>query len=90
VRGILDLGSITPEEFEEAFRRWQPTLRRLGPEEVAGAVLQAVRPGVIAEVNGDGYQSVRFTVRPKTVRRVVRQALGPRQVAIVEAMPILL
>jgi hypothetical protein len=90
VSGIVALDAITPEEFIKGFARWEPMLRRLGPEEVAGAVLQAVRPGVIAPVDCGGYQSVRFTVRPKTVRRVVRQAVGPRQVAIVEAMPILL
>ena len=46
MRGIVALGSITSEEFAEAFSRWQPTLRRIGPEEVAGVVFEAVRPGV--------------------------------------------
>jgi hypothetical protein len=37
------LDAITPEEFGAAFRRWQPTMRRIGPEEVADVVLEAVR-----------------------------------------------
>src|SRR3954468_20124530 len=46
LRGVVNLDAITSEEFEEAFRRWGPDLRRIGPEEVAGVVFEAVRPGV--------------------------------------------
>src|SRR3954469_15274183 len=81
VRGVVALDAITPEEFIEGFARWEPMLRRLGPEEVSGAVLQAVRPGVIAEVEGGGYRSVKCAVKSRTVRRVVRQPPGPPQVA---------
>ena len=63
VSGIVALDAITPEEFEEAFRRWEPMLRRLGPEEVADEVYGALRPGVIAETAGSGYQSVRLSIR---------------------------
>jgi hypothetical protein len=87
VRGIVALGSITPEEFEEAFGRWEPSLRRIAPEEVGGVVFEAVRPGVVAAVDRCGYQTIRFTVRPKTVRRVIRP---PSPVALIEGMPILL
>ena len=72
VRGIVSLDAVTREEFVEAFSRWQPTLRRTGPEEVACVVFEAVRPGVVAAVDRVGYQTIRFTVRPKTVRRVFR------------------
>jgi hypothetical protein len=88
VRGVVNLDAITSEEFEEAFGRWGPDLRRIDPDEVAGAVLEAVRPGVIAEVDRGGYQRVRFTLRPKSVR-VVRPPPGLRQVVAVEAMPLL-
>ena len=43
------------EEFTEAFARWGPRLRRIGPEEVAGVVFEAIRPGVIAKVDRGGY-----------------------------------
>jgi hypothetical protein len=43
IRGVVALDAITPEEFGAAFRRWQPTMRRIGPEEVADVVLEAVR-----------------------------------------------
>ena len=89
MRGILHLDAITSKELTDAFSRWQPTLRRIGPEEVAEEVYAALRPGVIAKVDGGGYQRVRFTVRPKTVRCVFRPPLGLRQVAAVEAMPLL-
>ena len=90
VRGIVSLDAVAPKEFEHAFRRWEPTLRRIGPEEVADAVYEAVRPGVVAEVDGRGYQSGRFTVKPKTVRCVVRPPLRLGEVAVVEPMPLLL
>ena len=61
LRGVVSLDAVTPDEFEEAFGRWEPSLRRIGPEEVADVVLKAVRPQVIAQVDGGGYQSVRFT-----------------------------
>jgi hypothetical protein len=44
---------------------------------------------VIAQVEGGGYQRVRFTVRPKTVRCVVQPLLGLQEVAI-EPMPLFL
>jgi hypothetical protein len=88
VRGVGALGSITPKEFASEFSRWHPILRRIGPEEVAGVVFEAVRPGVVAEVGAGGYQAVRFTVRPKTVRCVVRPPLGLQEVAI-QPMPLL-
>jgi hypothetical protein len=91
VRGIVALGSITPEEFIEAFRWSGPSLRRIGPEEVAGVVFEAVRPGVVAEVEGrGGYQTVRFTVRPSraTPTTRARPASAPRKV--IEPMPILI
>jgi hypothetical protein len=90
VRGIVALGSITPEEFTQVFSRWQPTLRRIGREEVAEVVLAAVRPDVIAEVDLGGYQTIRFTVSPKTVRRVFRPPIRSEPVALIEAMPVLL
>ena len=90
VRGIVALGSITSGEFTEAFGRWEPSLRRIGPEEVAGVVFEAVRPGVVAAVDRGGYQTVRFTVRPKTVRCVVRPPLGLQPVVAIEPMPLLL
>jgi hypothetical protein len=61
VRGVVCLGSITSEEFIQAFSRWQPTLRRIGEEEHADEVYAAVRPDVIAKVCG--YRSVRITIR---------------------------
>lgn len=88
IRGVVALDAIPPEEFGAAFRRWQPTMRRIGPEEVADVVLEAVRPDVIA---CGGYQSVRFTLRPKTVRHVARpRARGLGDVAIVDPMPLIL
>jgi hypothetical protein len=89
VRGVGALGSITPEEFIEAFSRWQPTLRRIAPEEVTDEVYAAMRPGVIAKVDGGEYLRARFTVRPKIVRCVVRPPLGLWEVAAVEPMPLL-
>jgi hypothetical protein len=88
VRGIVSLDAVTLEEFAEAFGRWEPSLRRVGPEEVAGVVLEAIRPGVIAKVDGGGYLRARLTVRPKTVRCVVRPPLGLQEVAI-HPMPLL-
>jgi hypothetical protein len=90
VRGIVALGSITPEECNEAFGRWEPDLRRIGPEEVAGVVLEVVRPGVVAMVDKGGYQAIRFTMMPKTVRRVIRPPVRYEPVTLIEAMPVLL
>jgi hypothetical protein len=90
VRGIVSLDGVAPKEFEHAFGRWERTMRRIGPEELAEVIYGAVRPGVIAEVDGGGYQSIRLTVRPKTVRRVARPPLGLGEVAIIEPMPLLL
>ena len=88
VRGIVSLDAVTLEEFAEAFSRWQPTLRRITEEELAEEVYTSVRPGVIADVEGGGYRSVRFTVRPKSVRYVVRPPPGLQEVAI-EPLPLL-
>jgi|tagenome__1003787_1003787.scaffolds.fasta_scaffold19546896_1 hypothetical protein len=44
VRGIVALGSITSEEFEEAFRRWEPDLKRIAEEELANEVYAAMGP----------------------------------------------
>jgi len=90
VRGVGALGSITPEEFASEFSRWHPILRRIGPEEVAGVVFEAVRPGVVAAADTGGYQTIRFTVGPKTVRRVFRPPVHSEPVALIEAMPVLL
>ncbi len=38
VRGVVNLDAITSEEFEEALGRWQPTLKRIGPERLADEV----------------------------------------------------
>jgi hypothetical protein len=84
VSGIVALDAITPEEFEEAFRRWEPMLRRLGPEEVADEVYGALRPGVIAETAGSGYQSVRLSIRA-TVR--ARRPASPRMRTAPEILP---
>ena len=84
-RGIVALDAITPEEFSEAFRRWEPTLKRIGPEEVADVVFEAMRPDVIAKVDGAGYQSVRFTV---TAKRRRRGGSGVAQVALIKPMPV--
>ena len=88
MRGIVALGSITLEEFSEAFSRWQPTLRRIAPAEVADEVYAAMRPGIVAALDRGGYQTVRFTVRPKTVRCVVRPPLGLK--VAIHPMPVLL
>ena len=90
VRGIVSLDAVTLEEFAEAFSRWRPSLRRIGSEEVAGVVVEAVRPGVVAAVDRGGYQTIRFTVRPKIVRRVIRAPVRPEPVALIPAMPVLL
>jgi hypothetical protein len=90
VRGVVALDAITPEEFEEAFRRWQPTMRGIAQEEVADVVLEPVRPGVIAEVNGAGYQTVRFTVRPRAVRHVSKTPVRRAALTPVEPMPVLM
>ena len=89
MRGIVVLDSITSEEFEEAFQRWTPTLRRIGPEEVAGVVFEAVRPGVIAEVDWGGYQTIRLTILA-TVR--ARRPASPRMstAPVIMPMPVLL
>jgi hypothetical protein len=89
VRGIVALDAITSEEFSEAFERWQPGLRKIGWEEVADAVLEAVRHGVIAQVDGAGYQTVRFTVRPRAVRPVSKTPVR-RAALTVEPMPVLM
>ena len=57
-------------------------------EEVVDVLYEAVRPSVIAELDGGGYQTIRFTVRPKSVRCVVRPPLGLQEVAI-HPMPLL-
>jgi hypothetical protein len=91
LRGVVSLDAVAPKEFEDAFARREPSLRRIGPEEVADVVLEAVRPDVIAQVDGGGHQSVRFTLRPKTVRHVARpRARGLGDVAIVDPMPLIL
>ena len=90
IRGVVALDAITETEFTEAFAGWKPTLRRIEPEEVADVVLEAVRPAVIAQVDGGGHQGVRFTLRPKTVRRVARPLRGLGDVAIVDPMPLIL
>jgi hypothetical protein len=90
VRGVVSLHAITKAEFEEATRRWGPTFRRIAEEELADEVYAALRPDIVAEGDGGGYQTIRFTVRPQRTIRAVRQPLGPRQVALIEPMPLLL
>jgi hypothetical protein len=89
VRGVVALDAVAPKEFEPAFRRWESTMRRIGPEQVADVVLEAVRPHVIAHVDGGGYRRVRFTVKPKArtsqARRVVRRECR----AEMEPMPVI-
>ncbi|MDF2970552.1 MAG: hypothetical protein K0R61_1002 [Microvirga sp.] len=90
VRGVVALDAIMAEEFEEAFRRWPPTMRRIAPEELADEVYAAVRPGVIAEANGGGYQKVRFTVRPRAVQPAVKRPVHRAALTPVEPMPVLM
>jgi hypothetical protein len=90
VRGVVALGSITLEEFSDAFGRWEPSLRRVGPEEVAGVVLEAIRPGVIAKVDGGGYLRARFTVRPNRATTTTRARPASARRKVIEPMPILL
>src|SRR3954469_17675508 len=75
VRGVVTLDAITPEEFIEAFARWEPGLKRIAEEELASGVYQALQPGVIAPVDCGGYQRVRLTIRA-TVR--TRRPASPR------------
>jgi hypothetical protein len=90
IRGVVALDAITPEEFEEAFGRWEPSLRRIEPGGLADDVYAAVRPGVIAQVDGAGYQTVRFTVRPRAVRPVSKTPVRRAAHHSIEPMPVLM
>ena len=63
-------------------------MRRIAPEEVADEVYAALRPAVIAEVDGGGYQIVRLTIRAtgKATRPSPRVLTAP----IIMPMPLLL
>jgi hypothetical protein len=87
VRGVVNLDAITSEEFTEAFARWEPSLRRIAGEELADEVYAVMRPGVIAEPTGRGYQSVRLTIRATV--RMTRPA-SPSMPTVILPMPVLL
>jgi hypothetical protein len=89
IRGVVALDAITKTEFNEAFGRSGPTLRRIGPEEIADEIYAAVRPGVVAEVDGGGYQSVRFTVKPKVRTSQARRVIRREYRAEIEPMPVI-
>jgi hypothetical protein len=89
LRGVVSLDAVTPDEFEEAFGRWEPSLRRIGPEEVADVVLEAARPDVIAHVDGGGYKRVRFTVKPKVRTSQARRVIRREYRAEIEPMPVI-
>jgi len=90
VRGIVALGSITPEEFSEAFARWEPRLRRIGPEELTDEVYAAMRPGVIAEAACGGYRSVRFRVKQKARTSRALPVIQRENVPEFAPMPVIL
>ena len=72
IRGIASLNSITEAEFADTFARSPITLRRIEPHDLRAEVHAAIRPGMIASLDGPGrYQPIKFTLWPK---RCVRQS----------------
>lgn len=92
MRGIVALGSVTPDEFLAVFSRWPTTLRSIAPSALRDEVYAIVQPSRLAfpELPPRRYQSLKFTIAPQ--RHAMRAPSRPEvQVAsrYLEPMPVL-
>jgi hypothetical protein len=76
MRGIVALGSVTPDEFLEVFSRWPTALRPLTPSTLRDEVYAIVEPSQLAfpVLPPRRYQSLKLTI---AARRNAPKVISP-------------
>ena len=87
VRGVVALNSVSEAEFARTVEWARPTLVAISQAELLGAVLLAMRPGVIANTAEGRYQSVKFSVGPQRPNQHPYLQSPPPEPVYIEPMP---
>jgi hypothetical protein len=93
VRGIVALGSVTPDEFLAVFSRWPTALRPITPSTLREEVYAIVQPSRLAfpALPPRRYQSLKLTIAARRNAPKVASLFNEKAVRrYVEPMPILL